>query len=350
MIFDKLPDTLRWDDDKLFIIDQTVLPEHFIEVQLSTRDEVFIAIKTLKVRGAPAIGIAGAYGLCICAQAHMDKSYSSFIAEVQSEAHYLNSSRPTAVNLSWALKRMMKRAYACKSKDTHKIYDALVTEAVKIHNEDIAICQGIGEHGKSLIKKGCGVLTHCNAGSLATSRLGTATAPMYMAAADGVKFRIFADETRPLCQGSRLTAWELQRAGLDVTLICDNMAASTMASGKIDLVIVGTDRVAANGDVANKIGTLGVAILAKHYGIPFYVACPSSTFDPGTETGNDIVIEQRGADEVCHFGDKRTAPEDISVLNPAFDVTPNSLVTGIITEKGIIKPPYITNLKSIGGK
>ena len=350
MIFDKLPDTLRWEDNNLFIIDQTVLPEHFIEIQLSTKDEVFVAIKTLKVRGAPAIGIAGAYGLCICAQAHMDKPYSSFISEVQSDAHYLNSSRPTAVNLSWALKRMMKKAYACRAKEPQKIYELLVAEAVKIHKEDIAICEGIGEQGKSLIKKGYGVLTHCNAGSLATSRLGTATAPMYMAAADGVKFRIFADETRPLCQGSRLTAWELQKAGLDVTLICDNMAASTMAGGKIDLVIVGTDRVAANGDVANKIGTLGVAILAKHYGIPFYVACPSSTFDPGTETGEDIVIEQRGADEVCHFGDKRTAPEDIQVLNPAFDVTPNELVTGIITENGIIKPPYITNLKKVGVK
>lgn len=350
MIFDTLPDTLRWENNQLFIIDQTVLPEHFIEIQLSTREEVFIAIKTLKVRGAPAIGIAGAYGLCICAQAHLDKSYSNFVAELKNEAHYLNSSRPTAVNLSWALKRMMKKAYACESKKTEKVYEALVKEAVKIHEEDIAICEGIGLHGKALIQKGCGVLTHCNAGSLATSRLGTATAPMYMAAADGVKFHIFADETRPLCQGSRLTAWELQKAGLDVTLICDNMAASTMASGKIDLVIVGTDRVAANGDVANKIGTMGVAILAKHFGIPFYVACPSSTFDSGTETGKDIVIEQRGADEVCFFGEKRTAPEGISVLNPAFDVTPNELVTGIITEKGIITPPFYDNLQKLGEK
>jgi len=348
MIFENLPDTLRWEDDKLFIVDQTVLPEHFIEIQLFTKQDVFIAIKTLKVRGAPAIGIAGAYGLCVCAQAHLDKAYSTFLSEIQQDAQYLNSSRPTAVNLSWAIKRIMKKAFASGHKETHKVYQAMVREAIAIHKEDISICENIGKHGKSLIKKCCGILTHCNAGSLATSRLGTATAPMYTAAAEGLQFRVYADETRPLCQGSRLTAWELQKAGLNVTLICDNMAASTMASGKIDLVIVGTDRVAANGDVANKIGTLGVAILAKHYGIPFYVACPSSTFDSQTETGDDITIEQRESSEVCHFGDKRTAPENIAVLNPAFDVTPHELVTGFITEKGIIMPPFNKNLKQLG--
>lgn len=348
MIFDQLPDTVRWENDTFYIIDQTKLPNEYSEIPLRTREAVYEAIKALKVRGAPAIGIAGAYGLCVCAHAHMEKPHSSFMAELKQDANYLNSSRPTAVNLSWAIKRVMKKVYACGETAPSKIYAKMVEEAVKIHKEDIAICEGIGRHGKSLITKDCGVLTHCNAGSLATSRLGTATAPMYTAAADGVKFRIYADETRPLCQGSRLTAWELQKAGLDVTLICDNMAASMMAKGKIDLVIVGTDRVAANGDVANKIGTLGVAILAKHFGIPFYVACPSSTFDPGTEKGDDIVIEQRGADEVCHFGEKRTAPRDIKVENPAFDVTPHGLVTGIITEKGIITAPYITNLKKLG--
>lgn len=350
MISSKLPDTIRWEEDKLFIIDQTVLPENFIEVQLTNLNEVYVAIKTLKVRGAPAIGIAGAYGLCICAQAHLDKEFSSFMAAVQSDAHYINSSRPTAVNLSWAIKRVMKKLYVCNAKESKKAYECMVREAIRIHKEDIAICEGIGSYGKELIKNGFGVLTHCNAGSLATSRLGTATAPMYTAAESGVDFRVYTDETRPLCQGSRLTAWELQRAGLNVTLICDNMAASTMASGKIDIIIVGTDRVAANGDVANKIGTMGVAILAKHFKIPFYVACPSSTFDAGTETGTDIVIEQRGADEVSYFGEKRTAPEGINVLNPAFDVTPNELVTGIITEKGIIKPPYDINLRELGEK
>jgi len=350
MIFEKLPDTLRWENDTFYIIDQTKLPNEFTETALNTKEEVFTAIKTLMVRGAPAIGIAGAYGLCVCAKAHLDKPVSTFLSELNKDANYLNSSRPTAVNLSWAIKRVMKKAHTCVMCEPEEIYERMLAEAVKIHKEDISICEGIGRHGKSLIKKGCGVLTHCNAGSLATSRLGTATAPMYMAAADGVSFRVYADETRPLCQGSRLTAWELQKAGLDVTLICDNMAASMMSSGRIDMVIVGTDRVAANGDVANKIGTLGVAVLAKHFGIPFYVACPSSTFDAGTEKGDDIVIEQRGAEEVCHFGDKRTAPENINVANPAFDVTPNELVTGIITEKGIITAPYDQNLKKLGEK
>lgn len=350
MIFDKLPDTVRWDNNTFYIIDQTKLPNEYTEIPLRTREAVYEAIKMLKVRGAPAIGIAGAYGLCVCAQTHLNMGHSSFMAELKNDANYLNSSRPTAVNLSWAIKRVMKKVYACGECEPSAIYEKMVQEAVKIHKEDIAICEGIGQHGKHLIKKGSGVLTHCNAGSLATSRLGTATAPMYMAAADGVDFRIYADETRPLCQGSRLTAWELQKAGLNVTVICDNMAASMMAKGNIDLVIVGTDRVAANGDVANKIGTMGVAILAKHFGIPFYVACPSSTFDPGTEKGADIVIEQRGADEVTHFGEKRTAPIDIKVENPAFDVTPHELVTGIITEKGIITAPYGKNLKKLGEK
>lgn len=350
MISDKLPDTLRWDNETLYIIDQTKLPNEFTEISLHTKQAVYEAIQALKVRGAPAIGIAGAYGLCVCAKAHLEKQHSSFIAELKDDANYLNSSRPTAVNLSWAIKRVMKKVYACGETSPLNIYEKMKEEAVKIHKEDIAICEGIGNHGKSLIKKGDGVLTHCNAGSLATSRLGTATAPMYMAAEDGIDFQVYADETRPLCQGSRLTAWELQKAGLNVTLICDNMAASMMAKGRINLVIVGTDRVAANGDVANKIGTLGVAILAKHFNIPFYVACPSSTFDAGTEKGDDIVIEQRGSDEVCHFGEKRTAPIDIKVENPAFDVTPNSLVTGIITEKGIITAPYGKNLKKLGVK
>lgn len=344
---DILPHTLRWENDTLHIIDQTKLPNEFIEIPLKTKEEVYLAIKHLQVRGAPAIGIAGAYGICVCAQKHLHLKPNQFKTELKKDATYLSSSRPTAVNLSWAIKRMMNRLYVCQKTDNQSAYELLVSEATKIHNEDLAICKGIGEHGKSLIKKGNGVLTHCNAGSLATSRLGTATAPMYMAAEDGVKFRVFADETRPLCQGSRLTAWELQKAGLNVTLICDNMAASVMSQGKIDLVIVGTDRVAANGDVANKIGTLGVAIMARYYGIPFYVACPSSTLDLGTASGRDIEIEQRGSEEVCHFGDRRTAPLGISVLNPAFDVTPSYLVTGIITEKGILTAPYEKSLLTV---
>lgn len=346
MSSDILPHTLRWENDTLIIIDQTKLPGEFKEIALKTKVDVYEAIKALKVRGAPAIGIAGAYGVCVCAKKHLKETAGLFMSNVAEDANFLNSSRPTAVNLSWGIKRVMKAMYACVSQTPEQMLKAMTEEAIKIHNEDLAICRSIGEHGKTLIKDGYGVLTHCNAGSLATSRLGTATAPMYMAAEDGVRFRVYADETRPLLQGSRLTAWELQKAGLDVTLICDNMAASMMAAGKINMVIVGTDRVAANGDVANKIGTLGVAVLAKHYGIPFYVACPSSTLDMQTTSGQEIIIEQRGNEEVRRCGCSLTAPADIKVENPAFDVTPAYLVKGIITEHGIIKPPYEKHLKS----
>ena len=223
----------------------------------------------------------------------------------------------------------------------------LVDEAQRIHAEDEALCEGIGRHGVALIRPGCGILTHCNAGALATTGLGTATAPMYLAHRRGTRFRVYADETRPLLQGARLTAFELQRAGIDVTLLTDSMAAATMQRGLIDLVIVGTDRVAANGDVANKIGTLGVAILAQYFGIPLYVACPSSTLDLATPTGAGIVIEERGDDEVTHVGARRTAPEGVAVRNPAFDVTPHTLVAGFITERGLVGPPFADNLASL---
>ncbi len=347
MSFESLPYTLRWQEDVLYVIDQTLLPEAFVEIPLRNIDEVYVAIKTLQVRGAPAIGVAGAYGLCICAQKYLNEEPNLFMQNLGYDAKYLNSARPTAVNLSWAIKRIMKRLYACVQKSTEEMYSEILDEASRIHQEDLKTCRMIGEHGRDLIQDGFGILTHCNAGSLATSRLGTATAPMYMAQEQRKRFKVYADETRPLCQGSRLTAWELQKAGLDVTLICDDMAASIMASGRIQLVIVGADRVAANGDTANKIGTLGVAIMAKHFGIPFYVACPTSTLDIKTSCGYDIEIEQRGHDEVCFFGEKRTAPVDINVLNPAFDVTPAYLISGFITEKGIVRRPYENNLKSI---
>jgi methylthioribose-1-phosphate isomerase len=347
MSFESLPYTLRWQEDILYVIDQTLLPETFLEVPLRNIDEVYIAIKTLQVRGAPAIGVAGAYGLCICAQKYLSEEPNLFMQNLGYDAKYLNSARPTAVNLSWAIKRVMKRLYGCVQKSTEEMYAEILDEATKIHQEDLKTCRMIGENGRDLIQDGYGVLTHCNAGSLATSRLGTATAPMYLAQEQKKRFKVYADETRPLCQGSRLTAWELQKAGVDVTLICDDMAASVMASGKIQLIIVGADRVAANGDTANKIGTLGVAVMAKHFGIPFYVACPKSTIDLYTSCGYDIEIEQRGHDEVCFFGEKRTAPVDIKVLNPAFDVTPAYLITGFITEDGIVKGPYENNLKKI---
>lgn len=344
--------TLRWTGGELYFLDQTRLPGEIVEEKQESVEQVWDAIKQLKVRGAPAIGVAGAYGILVGLGRlieEKDLTVSRLLEELQKRADYLETSRPTAVNLSWAVRRMVSFARNLLQKrpdiSVKGFYDALVTEAVRINEEDIELCRGIGENGKELIKGGSGVLTHCNAGALATSGIGTATAPMYMAHQAGVKFRVYADETRPLLQGARLTSWELRRSGLDVTLLTDNMAALVMSRKMIDLVIVGTDRVAANGDVANKIGTYGVAVLAKHFGIPFYVACPMSTVDLDTPTGDDIVIEERDPEEVLHFGKRRTGPEGMKVFNPAFDVTPHELVSGIITEAGIITAPYEENLQ-----
>lgn len=340
--------TIRWDDERLYFLDQTKLPLEVVEEEQLSVEQVWDSIKTLKVRGAPAIGVAGAYGLVLAMKEFSTGSHEQFFSKLEEKAAYLDSSRPTAVNLSWGLNRMKDKAG--KGKDMNlsvpEIYKTLIKEAELIHREDIGLCQGMGEAGLPLIKEGMGVLTHCNAGALATTGIGTATAPMYLASEKGIQFRVYADETRPLLQGARLTSWELNQAGVDVTLISDNMAASMMAEGLIDLVITGTDRVAANGDVANKIGTLGVAILAKHFGIPFYVACPSSTIDFHTAKGSDIVIEERGEEEITSFGARRTGPEGIKVRNPAFDVTPAELVTGLITEKGILKAPFDESLKN----
>jgi methylthioribose-1-phosphate isomerase len=318
-----LPETLRWDSRQLQLLDQRCLPRECRYLNIETLEDAWRAISTLAVRGAPAIGIAAAYAL---AQSMLDCGgcEADFAARLRANADYLKSARPTAVNLAWAVDRVLKAYQSSGDRDS------LEREARRIHREDLDACAAIGRQGASLIEPHSGVLTHCNAGSLAVSRLGTATAPMYLQHARGVPFRVYASETRPLYQGARLTAWELDRAGIDVTLICDNMAASTMASGKVDLVIVGTDRVAANGDVVNKIGTLNLAILCRHFGIPFYVACPGSSFDAQTASGADVPIEQRAAEEVR--GDHAA---DVAVENPAFDVTPRELVTGIITERGV---------------
>ncbi|MCW5695669.1 MAG: S-methyl-5-thioribose-1-phosphate isomerase [Bauldia sp.] len=349
-LLDRLPRALEWHDGDLYLLDQTRLPlEEVVERQDSVAD-VFEAIRVLKVRGAPAIGVAAAYGLCVALGPLREGPVDAMRRRLPEVAAYLNAARPTAVNLSWALRRMEQRAARSTTATTAaELYAALVDEAEAIHREDQALCLGIGEAGAALIAAGAGVLTHCNAGALATSGIGTATAPMYLAHRAGVPFRVYADETRPLLQGARLTSWELGRAGVDVTLIADTMTASMMAEGRIDLVITGTDRVAANGDVANKIGTLGVAILARHFGIPFYVACPSSTIDLDCPTGADIPIEERASDEVTSFGARRTAPDDVKVRNPAFDVTPNELVTGLITERGIVSAPYGENLARLFG-
>ncbi|MEM9805930.1 MAG: S-methyl-5-thioribose-1-phosphate isomerase [Cyanobacteria bacterium P01_D01_bin.56] len=342
-----LPKSITWDNGTLTLLDQTQLPVKTVFEEQHSIEQVWNSIKQLKVRGAPAIGVAGAYGLVLSLRDQTHLSYTDLLQIIEKNADYLDSARPTAVNLKWALTRLVDLAKSLSSLSSTDICDRLEQEAIQIHEEDRMLCRGIGENGLSLIKPNTGILTHCNAGSLATSELGTATAPMYLAHEKNIPFKVYADETRPLLQGSRLTSWELQQAGIDVTLLCDNMAAHIMSQGLIDFVIVGTDRVAANGDVANKIGTLGVAILADYFKIPFYVACPYSTIDFATAEGSSIVIEERSEAEVTHFGLRRTAPEDIQYRNPAFDVTPNHLVTGIITERGIVKAPFNNSLKQL---
>lgn len=341
--------SIIWENNQLFLLDQTRLPNEAVMEHQESVAQVWDSIKRLKVRGAPAIGVAGAYGLVVAMSGERISDRDAFLKRLREYADYLDSSRPTAVNLRWALTRMVAAAEVSNAIDGDALQTVLRLEAQEIHREDIELCRKIGEHGVSLIAPGMGILTHCNAGRLATSDYGTATAPMYLAHQRGVEFTVYSDESRPLLQGSRLTAWELQQAGINVYTITDSMAAFVMQQGLIDLVIVGTDRIAANGDVANKIGTLGVAILAKHFGIPFYVASPFSTIDLSTDTGSAIPIEERGAEEVTSFGERRTAPENINVRNPAFDVTPHELVTGIITDRGMIKPPYIENLQRIFG-
>jgi methylthioribose-1-phosphate isomerase len=338
--------SLRWEAGELFLLDQARLPLEVAEERQDSVEQVWDSIRRLKVRGAPAIGLAGAYGLLVGLRPARGGGLPAFLSEARRIAAYLDSSRPTAVNLGWALRRMLSlaEARARHVASSEALYGELEAEARAIHDEDRAICRAIGEFGAPLIAEGSGVLTHCNAGALATSELGTATAPMYLSLAAGKVFRVYADETRPLLQGARLTAWELRRAGVDVTLICDGMAAHVMSKGLVQLCLVGCDRVAANGDAANKIGTLGVAVLARHFGVPFYVACPSSTLDFTARSGADIEIEERDASEVTSFGARRTAPEGVKALNPAFDVTPAELVSGFVTERGILGPPYGASL------
>ena len=329
-------ETLALDEEEraLVIIDQTKLPNKAEYLHLKTQGEIWTAIRDLQVRGAPAIGDAAAIGIYLAALEIDTDDYDEFARRFHTAADYLNSSRPTAVNLSWALNRMENIVKNAEGKSTAEIRSLLRDEALRIKQEDI--CKKIGEHALTLVKPGDGLLTHCNAGQLATAKYGTATAVMYLGHKKGYHFKIFADETRPLLQGARLTAYELSAAGMDVTLICDNMASTVMKNGWIDAVFVGCDRVAANGDVANKIGTSGVAILAKHYGIPFYVCAPSSTIDRNTPTGANIHIEQRPSEEVTDMWYKeRMAPKGVNVYNPAFDVTDHELITAIITEDGI---------------
>lgn len=342
MSFDDF-DTVDLDEERqaLAIIDQTKLPSKMKMLYLTKQEDIWDAIYLLKVRGAPAIGVAAAIGIYLAAKDIKADSYEDFLAQFRKAKDYLDSARPTAVNLSWALKRQESVVLEHKDEPIETIVKALHDEAVKIREEDIAVCRAIGEYGLTLIKDGDGLLTHCNAGRLAAVKYGTATAPMYVGAEKGYKFKIFADETRPLLQGARLTAFELAQAGMDVTLECDNMSATAMRNGWIQAVFVGCDRVAANGDAANKIGTSMVALAAKRYGVPFYVCAPTSTIDMATSTGKDIKIEQRKPEEVTEMWYKeRMAPENINVFNPAFDVTDSDLITGIVTEYGIARAPY----------
>ena len=363
--------TITWTADAARLLDQTRLPTETVYVDVTDERQMWDAIRRLVVRGAPAIGVAAAFGVYLGVREHPGRSLLDFMTRFNEVCDYLATSRPTAVNLFWAIDRMRRVARDAGRDAPVGLADAKAVDLIKIRllatakamlEEDNAVCRAIGEHGFKLLEElaaaGRGgdsgadeggtfnVLTHCNAGGLATVRYGTALAPIYVGAERGARFHVFADETRPLLQGSRITAYELQQNGIPVTVICDSMAATVMKEGKVRAVIVGTDRVAANGDVANKIGTLSVAILAKHFGVPFLVAAPTSSIDLSLPTGDQIPIEQRDGREISEGLGKVTAPPDVDLYNPAFDVTPADLVTAIITEKGVVRPPYEQGLRT----
>ena len=343
-------ETVALDDENsaVVILDQTQLPYNVEILNLKTQEEIWNAIYLLQVRGAPAIGVTAGFGIYLAAKEIVAKDYADFLAQFQKAKDYLDSSRPTAVNLSWALKRMEKVVLDNADKPIPEIVELLHQESVAIKDEDVWMCRQIGEYGLSLIKDGDGILTHCNAGQLATSKYGTALAPIHLGRERGMNFRVYCDETRPLLQGARLSSFEMHADGVDTTVICDNMASQVMKNGWVNAVFVGCDRVAANGDACNKIGTSGVAILAKYYGIPFYVLGPTSTIDMSVACGEDIPIEQRKPEEVTEMWyEKRMAPEGVKVYNPAFDFADNELISGIITEYGIARPPYTESLKEI---
>ncbi|MEK6676805.1 MAG: S-methyl-5-thioribose-1-phosphate isomerase [Planctomycetota bacterium] len=347
-----VPRTIEWLgglDGHVALIDQTLLPGELVIAEIRDAETMWEAIKRLRVRGAPAIGIAAAMGAVLGIRQAAVSNRADLLNKLDEVCQYLATSRPTAVNLFWALERMKRFAENCAQADPGEIKQALLEEAKRVRDEDAAMCRAIGRHGQILIRSGIGVLTHCNAGGLATAEYGTALAPLYTAHELGRSFKAYADETRPLLQGARLTAWELQRAGIDVTLLCDSMAGALMQSGKIQVVLVGADRIAANGDVANKIGTYGVAVLADAHHIPFYVAAPSSTFDLSIADGSGIPIEHRDPDEIRAGFGLATAPADIPCFSPAFDVTPARYVRGIITERGIIEPVSEENIRRMIG-
>ena len=346
---------VRFEEGKMLILDQTQLPCDMVYLEMQTKEDVWDAIYKLKVRGAPAIGVAAGYGLYVCVREIKASDYQDFYSQFMEIKNYLASSRPTAVNLFWALDRMENCVKTFENKSDSSwvemqqdIKNALLAEAESIRLEDECACRAMGEYGLTLLEPGMGILTHCNAGTIATAKYGTCLAPLYLGHEKGYDFKVFADETRPLLQGARLTAWELNHAGIDTTLICDNMASIVMKNGWVNAVVVGCDRMAANGDGANKIGTSGVAILAHEYGIPFYMYVPTSTIDRNTKTGDDIHIELRNGEEIYKLWyAKDMAPEGIKTYNPAFDVTPAKYITAVITEKGILYPPYEESIKKL---
>jgi methylthioribose-1-phosphate isomerase len=342
--------TIEWVGDAqgcARLIDQTLLPNEVRYVDAFAIETMWEAIKVLRVRGAPAIGVAAAFGMYLGVRDDAAQSHADFMDAVRRAKRYLDSSRPTAVNLFWATERMARLVERMSTSPVAEIKAALLREAQTVLDEDAAMCRAMGEFGAQFIQDGDTWLTHCNAGALATAGVGTATAAFYVAHEQGRRFRVYADETRPLLQGARLTAWELQQAGVPVTVITDNMAATVMAQGRIQGIIVGTDRLCANGDFANKIGTLGVAVLAKEFGVPLYVAAPSSSIDFALTDGSSIPIEERNGDEVANGFGRRTAPIGVDIYNPAFDVTPHRYLTAIITERGVVRPPFDVGLRTL---
>ncbi|QIB70585.1 S-methyl-5-thioribose-1-phosphate isomerase [Aminipila butyrica] len=341
---------IKYEEETLYLLDQTLLPGQEVYEPIRTKEDLWEAIYKLKVRGAPAIGVAAAWGLYVCTRELQGADFEDFFQQFHEVKEYLATSRPTAVNLFWALNRMEDKLLSMRGAawDLEHIKQQLKEEAKCIYEEDVAACHAMGTYGLSLLKPGMGILTHCNAGTIATAKYGTCLAPLYLGQEQGYDFKVFADETRPLLQGARLTAWELDKAGMDVTLICDNMASIVMKNGWIQAVVVGCDRMAANGDGANKIGTSGVAILAREYNIPFYMFVPTSTIDLNTPTGADIHIEERKGEEVYKMWyEKPMAPDGIKTYNPAFDVTDAKYITAVVTEKSIVYPPYDVNLPKL---
>jgi len=337
-------------DGSFKVIDQTLLPTRYEIIDLDTVEQAWEAIRKLRVRGAPALGVAAGFSVVVGVRNWTGSDPEKFLAEVERVCLYIGTSRPTAVNLFWALDRMRRCAQIHRAQSVPAIKQALLDEAKLILAEDKDICRRLGAHAVKLIHDGAHILTHCNAGGLATADFGTALAGIFTAHEAGLSVHVYVDETRPLLQGSRLTAWELMNAGIETTLICDNMAGFVLSRGEVDLVITGADRIAANGDTANKIGTYGLAVLACHHRVPFYVAAPVSTFDLAIRSGAEIPIEQRAASEVTDLCGVRLAPEGVGVLNPAFDVTPHELITGIITELGVISHPDVATVSALLGK